>query len=135
MTAKDWREASTTWTCVGEECLADQGLLVAQNTASQGVSVVVEQYQAMPHNLPLIIDHLEVTTKCKRQWASFIRDVVDNATSVETQASKWSKNGRTNTNLDIDTLVLISAETLKRNMPSEIERWGLPPSWGNCTFN
>ncbi|KEF57193.1 uncharacterized protein A1O9_07383 [Exophiala aquamarina CBS 119918] len=126
VTAKDWWGAPPTWICVGEECLADQGLLVAQNMASQGVTVAVEQYQAMPHNFALIMDHLEASTKCKAQWASFIRDVVDNPLSIETRASKWSDRGRTNTKLDIDKLVPISPETLAKNMHSEIEKWGSP---------
>ncbi|KAK5054738.1 hypothetical protein LTR84_001630 [Exophiala bonariae] len=128
VTAKDWREAPPTYICVGEECLADQGLLLAHNLSSQTIPVIVEQYEAMPHNFPLILDHLEVSAKCKLQWASFIRGVVDDPTSVETQAVKWCDSGQTKTKLDIDNMVHVAVEPVKQIMQSQIQNWGSPPS-------
>lgn len=128
VTAQDWRGAPPTWICVGEECLADQGLLVAHKMASQTIPVVVEQYQGMPHNFPLILDHLEASTKCKMQWASFIRGVVEDPNSVKTQAVKWCDNGHTKTKLDVDNMMIVSAESLKQSMHSQIQSWGSAPS-------
>lgn len=127
VTARDWTGAPPTWICVGEECLADQGMFVAQRMASQDVPVVLEQYSAMPHNFSLLIPELEASKCSKKRWASFIRSSTNNPESITTEAMRWSGNTLFRTSLNISKLVPLSIESLKEEMETQIKEWGSPP--------
>ncbi|QYT03488.1 Abhydrolase_3 domain-containing protein [Trichoderma simmonsii] len=127
VTAHDWSGAPPTWICVGEECLADQGMFVAQRMASQGVPVILEQYSAMPHNFSLLIPEVEASKCSKKRWASFICSTIDDPDSITTEAMQWSGNPLVRTELNISELVPLSLESLKEKMETQIKEWGSPP--------
>jgi hypothetical protein len=60
----------------GEELLSDEGASVACKMARQGVSVVWEQYEAMPHCFGLIFESTPVGAMCFDAWANFCEDAV-----------------------------------------------------------
>jgi len=44
--------------------------------AKQGITVVLDQYEAMPHCFAMVIEKNNVSKKCFARWASFINAVV-----------------------------------------------------------
>ncbi|KAL7904996.1 alpha/beta hydrolase fold domain-containing protein [Trichoderma velutinum] len=127
VTAQDWSGAPPTWICIGEECLAEQGMFVAQRMASQNVPVILEQYSAMPHNFSLLIPDVEASKCSKERWASFIRSSINSPESITTEAMRWSGNPLFRTGININKLVPLSLESLKEKMETQIREWGSPP--------
>ncbi|MCJ1473800.1 hypothetical protein MMC13_002451 [Lambiella insularis] len=80
LAAQDWTGACPLWLVYGSECLTDEGKVVARRAAQQGVSVVWQEYEAMPHCFSMIFEHLQGSKKCFASWAQFMTDVVDGKT-------------------------------------------------------
>jgi acetyl esterase/lipase len=76
LAAKDWSKAPPMFFVCGEELLSDEGASVACKMARQGVSVVWEQYEAMPHCFGLIFESTPVGAMCFDAWANFCEDAV-----------------------------------------------------------
>lgn len=128
VTARNWEGMPPLWVCVGQECLADQGMFVAQQVASTGASAVVQQYSLMPHNFSLVVPNSVPAKASLQQWASFIRDVVSNSTKIKSEAVRWSEIPLLKTHKDISTLVTVRLEGLIEKMKAQIQAWGLPPA-------
>ncbi|KAI0429603.1 alpha/beta hydrolase fold-domain-containing protein [Xylaria sp. FL1042] len=67
-----WRECPPVWTCCGWECLADEDRYLVSRLRSEGVRVVFEEYEAMPHVFPVLLPKLPQTERCVRGWARFV---------------------------------------------------------------
>ena len=65
------------WFCLGEECLTDEGVIVAKRAAGQGVKVRFEQYEAMPHCFAMLLDSNPGAPVHYREYAGFCREVVE----------------------------------------------------------
>ena len=76
LAAKDWTGACPLWFSYGEEMLADEVQIVASKAAKQGVTVVSEQWEAMPHCFALILLGSSMSKKAYQNWAAFCKDVV-----------------------------------------------------------
>lgn len=61
---------------VGEEILTDQNLFLATKMARQGVTVVLDQYEAMPHCFGLLLDGTPAGRTCFGKWGHFINAAV-----------------------------------------------------------
>jgi acetyl esterase/lipase len=75
--AQSWKGAPPVFFVVGEELLTDDGKATAGRMVPQGVKVVWEQYEAMPHCFGLIFESMPVGQMCFEGWAGFIRDAVE----------------------------------------------------------
>ena len=76
LAAKDWTGSCPLWFSYGEEMLADEVRAVASKAAKQGVTVVSEQWEAMPHCFALILLGSAMSKKAYQNWATFCQDVV-----------------------------------------------------------
>ena len=85
LTAKDWTGSCPLWFSYGEEMLADEVQVVASKAAKQGVTVVSEQWEAMPHCFALLLLGSSMSKKAYRNWAAFCHDTV-NGTNVRSRA-------------------------------------------------
>lgn len=75
--ARDWSGAPPMWFMTGEELLTDEDKIVARRAAEQGVTVVWEQYEAMPHVFAMLLPALETSTKCFNSLGDFARKCVE----------------------------------------------------------
>jgi acetyl esterase/lipase len=94
LAALDWTGAPPVFITCGEEMLADEDKVLAQRLARQGVSVVWEQYEAMPHCFALFLDHLPSTKMTFETWAQFAKDVVKKSVATKgtfTTAKKFNR--------------------------------------------
>lgn len=80
LAAKDWTGSCPLWFSYGEEMLADEVQVVASKAAKQYVTVVSEQWEAMPHCFALILLGSSMSKKAYQKWAAFCRDAVKGET-------------------------------------------------------
>ena len=82
--ATNWDGAPPIWLACGEELTTDYGKVLAQQAASQGVKVVWEQYEALPHRFPFlpVLSRSIQARRCYDSWASFCRNCVTDPGAV-----------------------------------------------------
>jgi acetyl esterase/lipase len=71
-----WQEAPPVYVTVGEEGLADEGVLTARKIHQAGVPVIVEQYEGMFHCFGLIMLGAVPSKIFFQGWSQFCRDAV-----------------------------------------------------------
>jgi acetyl esterase/lipase len=74
--ATDWSGAPPLLFICGEERAADSSKVIAQRAFDQGVSVVWEQYEGMPHIFMQLMGKLPHSRMSMERWASFCVDCV-----------------------------------------------------------
>lgn len=67
-----WEGACPLFMESGEELLSDENRHVASVAASQGVTVIWEEFEAMPHCFAMLFPHLRASKRCYEGWANFI---------------------------------------------------------------
>ena len=94
----------------GEERASDGNKVIAQRAQSQGVRVVWEQYEAMPHTFMTLLDRTAHSILCFEHWAEFCRAVVANPDSVKTSGNCiWVETLRS-TAVDMENLTNLTVE-------------------------
>ncbi|KAJ9193773.1 hypothetical protein DTO164E3_7702 [Paecilomyces variotii] len=71
-----WEGAPPIFMVMGEEGLTDEGLLVARKIHHAGGTVVVEQFEGMPHCFGMIMLGTPAGRRSFETWTKFCRDVV-----------------------------------------------------------
>ncbi|MCJ1469429.1 hypothetical protein MMC07_008062 [Pseudocyphellaria aurata] len=71
-----WRGSCPLWFAYGQETLLDEGRAVATRAARQGVSVVWDEWEAMPHGFAQLLPHLPASGKLNARWMDFCEQVV-----------------------------------------------------------
>ena len=70
LASKSWIGCPPIYMAVGsKERLSDGAKFVAQRAARQGVSVLWDEYELMPHNWPMVFHDQPQSAKCYRNWA------------------------------------------------------------------
>lgn len=69
--------------CTGWELLADEDKYMATKLRRDGVKVVFEEYEGMPHCFALIFPESKGARRCLEGWAGFINKVVENGDEEE----------------------------------------------------
>lgn len=75
--ARSWAGAPPVYVCTGWELLADEDKFVAHKMWREGVRVVFEEYEAMPHCFGLLFPQLREARRCLEGWAGFVKAVVE----------------------------------------------------------
>lgn len=93
--AKDWSGCPPMFFMTGEELLTDENKVVATRAAEQGVTVVWEQYEAMPHVFTMIFPDLKTSARCLSSVGYFAQncvkgDVESSATWIAIKTGKES---------------------------------------------
>ncbi|KAB5566816.1 acetyl-hydrolase-like protein [Coniochaeta sp. 2T2.1] len=73
--ARSWAGAPPVYMSTGWELLADEDKLLAAKLHGDGVRVVFEEYEAMPHCFALMFKDLEESKRCWRGMTDFIKEV------------------------------------------------------------
>ncbi|MCJ1376668.1 hypothetical protein MMC20_007913 [Loxospora ochrophaea] len=93
LAAKDWSGSCPLWMGYGQEMLVDEGKIAARRASRQGVPVVWEEWEAMPHTFALIFGGSEFGKEYFRHWAAFAKRVVGEGRKGGTEAvvtsGKW----------------------------------------------
>jgi len=120
LAAQDWRGCCPLWFSYGEEMLADEIRCVAAKAAKQGVRVVSEQWEAMPHCFPMILLGSPMSKRCFKDWTEFYMQVVKGE-EVKTRGLWFQAKTQVETGVDVEDLANVADEEVKRRMDSARE--------------
>jgi acetyl esterase/lipase len=124
--SEDWSGSCPLWIASGQEQIIDASKLVAQTAHAQGVSVMLHEYERMPHTFFWVYRQAPQTRKILADWAeatlSFVR-----GESPPSRASFIRARGLIAEPMDIEKLVpytvaeareLMWSKTLSYKVPS-----------------
>lgn len=114
MAAASWAGAPPVFFVCGEELLTDEAKTVARRMARQGVPVVWEQWEAMPHCFAMVLTWTEASRVSYKGWADFVRDAIRG--QVETKGCYVSVKTLKRKEVDVNTLTTISDEDVLEGM-------------------
>ncbi|KAF5622866.1 AB hydrolase superfamily [Fusarium sp. NRRL 52700] len=84
--ARSWKGAPPIYLCTGWEILAYEDKFLARKLEADGVRVVFEEYEGMPHCFAMMLRNAPATPRCYNGWASFIHAAVEDPDSIESSA-------------------------------------------------
>ncbi len=120
MASASWAGAPPVFFVCGEELLTDEAKTVARKMARQGVPVVWEQWEAMPHCFSMVLTWTEASRVSYQRWADFVRDAVRG--KVEPKGSYVSVKTLKRKEVDVETLTTISDEDVLQGMAAGRQR-------------
>ncbi|KAM3563218.1 hypothetical protein MY1884_001368 [Beauveria asiatica] len=120
MAAASWEGAPPVFFVCGEELLADEAKTVACRMARQGVAVVWEQWEAMPHCFGMLLTWTEASRVSYRGWADFVRDAVRG--EVQTKGCYVEVKTLKRREVDVKTLTMMSDEDVLEGMAAGRKR-------------
>lgn len=120
-----WEGACPLFMECGEELLSDENRYVASVAARQGVTVIWEHFESMPHCFAMLFEHLKASERCFRGWAGFINTVTGNSgkESLEALKSKGVKIRAKNLgeeSVDVLTLSTFTEEEVRGRMRNRV---------------
>jgi hypothetical protein len=78
-----WAGTPPVWICCGWECLTDEDKYFVSKLRADGVPVVFEEYEAMPHVFAVVLPKLAETERCVQGWARFITSAMEDPESIK----------------------------------------------------
>ena len=105
--------------------LQDECKAVASLAANQGVTVVWEQYEAMPHCFVLLLEYLDAGQRGFRNWVAFCTQVAagidnDEEARFKTKGTWFAAKTCKETAVDVRSLSVYSREEVAEKMSSAI---------------
>lgn len=125
LAAMDWRSCPPVFITVGEEMLADENRILARRLVQQGVKVVWEQFEGMPHCFGMILELLgdKGAAMCLSSWAENIKAMVVSPASYETKGTWITSKKQKKVDVDVATLMSeMSDEEVLKRMRDVMER-------------
>ena len=115
LAAKDWTGSCPLFIAYGEEMLSDESQIVAARAAQQGVPVVSEQWEAMPHCFALMLLGSPMSKRCFGDWTYFC-NVVTKGVEPSTRGLWFEAKTQKETEVDVAALAPISDEEVRERM-------------------
>ncbi|KAJ6439339.1 lipase/esterase [Purpureocillium lavendulum] len=122
LAAASWAGSPPLFVVCGEEVLARECKLFAQKAARQGVPVVWEQYEAMPHCFALFLDWTPGTAMSFAGWTKFVQDAVRKPSQITTTGHFVTAEKLDRRSVDVCGLTHRSEEDVLRLMMSARDR-------------
>ena len=104
------------WFCCGEEMVADEGAIIAQQAARQGVRVIWEQFEGMPHCFPYFLTWLPQTARFFEDWAKFCKQCVEGAGDLGVRGGFIEARGIRSRPVDEREIGVANVETARKAM-------------------
>lgn len=121
--AKSWAGSPPIFMVCGEEMLTDECQFAAQKMASQGVHIIWEQYQAMPHCFALFLSWTPAADLSYTGWLNFIRSVeAGQVATASTEGDYIAAPNLDRTSVDLLTLSHLTDEQVAAEMDRAKER-------------
>ncbi|KAL6886704.1 alpha/beta hydrolase fold domain-containing protein [Trichoderma longibrachiatum] len=123
---RSWEGSPPIWMSTGWEILAYEDKALAMKLFADGVPLVFEEYEAMPHVFALLLSHAPGSRRCFESWASFISRAVQDPRSIETSATSIKAGTLEETSLKFDELLEDSLEDVQASVAMKA---GLKTEW------
>ncbi|CAJ0548922.1 Ff.00g025350.m01.CDS01 [Fusarium sp. VM40] len=114
--ARSWKGAPPIYLCTGWEILAYEDKFFARKLEADGVRVVFEEYEGMPHCFAMMLSNAPATPRCYDGWAAFIRAAVEDPDSIESSAVMIKGKTCEEVPLRFDELSDASEEDMQRRV-------------------
>lgn len=131
--SQTWRGSCPLWLCYGQEMLVDEGKAIAKTAATQGVSVVWEEWEAMPHCFAQLLGWLPVSKRCFAQMGEFCERAVEARNEIgkriESKGTWYAVKSGKQREVDVKNLEVCGHEEMMRRMKiARDERAGMDGS-------
>ncbi|KAM6508264.1 hypothetical protein FALCPG4_018141 [Fusarium falciforme] len=120
--AASWVGSPPIFIVCGEELLTDECKTFAQTVALQGVTVVQEQYEAMPHCFAFLLEGSVEAKESFDGWTRFAKGVVEKPDVIVTRAEFISANSLERRLVDIYRLINMGDGDILKLMESARQR-------------
>lgn len=117
--------------------LVDEGKQIAAKAVKQGVKVVWEQWEAMPHCFSLILLWTPMSRRFFKDWAGFCVDVVaagsgeKDGPGVETRGTWFDVKSNKEKAVEVRDLAIVSDDEVVKRMAQCREARHLDPEGGS----
>ncbi|KAF2500384.1 hypothetical protein BU16DRAFT_245617 [Lophium mytilinum] len=108
LAAMSWEKSPPIFVVSGDETLADECSVFAQRLARQGVKVVWDRFEAMPHCFAMVLEGLEGSKMCFADYTDFCKRVVHIPGSIKTEGYFISAKTLAKKHVDVEKLIDIS---------------------------
>lgn len=122
LAAKSWEGSCPMYNETGQELLTDEDKYLATKAASQGVTVVFEEYEAMPHCFAMILETLPAARMFFSGWSQFIKQAVEGPDMLETKGKKIMAKTYEEKELDVSTLCAYTEQEVKDRMRDRVTK-------------
>jgi acetyl esterase/lipase len=120
--AKSWVGSPPLYIETGEELLTDEDKHVAMKAASQGVPVVYEQYETMPHCFAMVVADLPASRKFFESWSNFITQAVENPGEIKTKGTIIAPKTLNERGVEVGSLSGFTDEEVLNRMKERAEK-------------
>ncbi|KAL6854632.1 alpha/beta hydrolase fold domain-containing protein [Trichoderma novae-zelandiae] len=124
--SRSWQGSPPIWMCTGWELLAYEDKALAMKLFADGVPLIFEEYEAMPHVFALFLSSAPSSRRCVESWAGFIRRSVQDPRSIEASATSIKARTLEETSLTFDELLEDSFEDVQASVAIKA---GLKTEW------
>ncbi|KAF2803686.1 alpha/beta-hydrolase [Mytilinidion resinicola] len=108
LAAMSWENSPPIFVVSGDETLADEASVFAQRLARQGVKVVWDRFEAMPHCFAMVLEGLEGSRMCFTDYTDFCKRVMQSPGSINIEGYFISAKTLAKKHVDVENLVDIS---------------------------
>ena len=116
MDSRSWKGCPLMGMAMGsKERIVDGGKVVAQLAARQGVPIVWDEYELMPHNWPMVFPDHPHSIKCYYSWVEAFSPFVE-GTPVTAKALFTELKSQDIWSLDVQNLTHLTAEEVESLM-------------------
>ncbi|XXG95928.1 hypothetical protein Hte_002204 [Hypoxylon texense] len=99
-----WEGAPPVYVCCGWECLQDEDRYLVSRLAQDGVTVVFEEFQAMPHVFAAMIPHSAEARRCVDGLAGFIKTACRDPKNIQPSYKMIKAKTLEEVDIDVDQL-------------------------------
>ncbi|KAK0641141.1 alpha/beta hydrolase fold-domain-containing protein [Cercophora newfieldiana] len=118
--APSWAGAPPIWLCTGRELLSDEDKFMANKFYKDGVRVVYEEYEGMPHCFALLFEKLAEARRCMEGWAGFAKGVVEGG-KVKERFTMVKAKTLEEVEVDPETLGPYSVQEIRERVESRMK--------------
>lgn len=128
--AESWEGSPPVYICTGWELLADEDKYIATKLRRNGVTVVFEEYQAMPHCFAMIFPQSAISRRCIEGWAGFISRVVaenngetgEEVVKMESSFKRIKAKSLVEVDLTVEEVAPYTEEEIRRRIEERLKR-------------
>lgn len=114
--SRSWKGSPPVYMCTGWEILAFENKFLAKKLESEGVTVVFEEYEAMPHDFVMILDWTANSQRCYESWAAFMRAAVEDAAGIRSKAVSVTARTLDEVPLEFEQLSDVTDEQVRQRV-------------------
>ncbi|RDI88756.1 hypothetical protein Vi05172_g1138 [Venturia inaequalis] len=120
--ARDWKGSPPVFIVCGEELLEDEDKVMAKRLAEQGVKVVWEQYEAMPHVFGVLLGGHPAGEMSIAGWCEAIKQFVERPEDVKTKGSFVTARKLERLDVDVMGLYKMSDSAVTSRMKAAMDK-------------